>query len=504
MTILQDIYQLKPNNLVTLYELDLSPCIGRYGATTSDIYRWCDGVNELGNDIEWNGNTYTRYPIQTSGFDRQGNGTIPRPKLIAGNYGGIIGDLAREYNDIIGARLTRTRTFAKYLDSSNFPAKNSFVKSNDLTHSKWIKDNITVTQNSNIVPFAVGSKVNINGIIPSGYNFNNVVVVSSTPNSITISTTTTGSQIQAGTISGSGLTVATVSIDANGSSATIYFSPIASSSVVPNEPIFAITEVSNNGTHSIYSNNYSTYIAGSTYCKSVYIRPGLRSKLIIKFPGDMFATGVDRFAYIDLLNKSYFMPNTVKGNVIIEPLSYANGWFRVSASDTAEVSVSTYDTDFILYHNSEVYVGNNSQPAVLVSAPQISKGSLFPVEYHQEANTTIVTNPHADPNQYLDKEIWTIDRKANENSAFVEWELTAPYDLIGVKIPRRQCIQNVCSWKYRSAECGYTGNVYFNIKDEQVGSPSQDICGKRVTSCKLRFPNGQALPYGGFPSIGIY
>lgn len=504
MTILQDIYQLKPNNLVTLYELDLSPCIGRYGATTSDVYRWCDGVNDLGNDIEWGGNTYSRYPIQTSGFDKQGNGSIPRPKLIAGNYGGIIGDLARDYNDIIGAKLTRTRTFAKYLDAINFKPQNYFVKTNNIVDAKWLKTNISVIQSGNIIPFPIGSKVNLNGIIPSGYNFNNVVVVGATPNSITINTTTIGSQIQSGTITGSGYEVNTLAIEANGGSAIISFAPVASDTVINKEPVFSITETTDNGTHAIMNNKYTTYIADTTYCKSVYVRPGIRSKLIIKFPGDMFSSGEDRFAYIDLLNKNYFKPNTVTGKVIIEPLDYARGWFRVSASDIATVSVSTYDIDFYLFNEADSYIGDNSQPAILMTAPQISSGSDYATEYHQEPNDTITTNPYADPNQYLDKEKWTIDRKSNENSAFVEWELTAPYDLIGVKIPKRQCIQNVCSWKYRSAECGYTGGQYFNIKDESVGSASQDICGKRVSSCKLRFPGGQPLSYGGFPSIGIY
>lgn len=505
MTILQDIYQLKPNNLVTLYELDLSPCIGRYGATTQEKYYWCDGVNDLGNDIVWNGITYSRYPIQASGFDKQGNGSIPRPKLVAGNYGGIIGDLAREYNDIIGAKVTRIRTFAKYLDPINFEPQNYYTKSNDFSDSSWQKDNITVTKTSNIIPFPVGSKISIQNVIPSAYNFGNLVVTSCTTTSVTVSLTATVSQIQSGTISGSGYTVNTVEVSGTGSAATITFLPIDSDKVTESDSIYAITEANTNTKHSLNKLNYITYKANTTYCKSFYIRKGIRNQIKIGFPGYIYADGIARYAYIDLSTKGYFKSNTIKGNVQIEEVPNSRGWYRCSVADTAEVNVSALSDDLVLCHQGEeVYPGDSSNYAVLITSPQISTKSLFPVEYYAEVNNYLNTNPYADTTQYLDKEIWTIDRKSNENSVFVEWELTAPYDLMGVRIPRRQCIQNVCSWKYRSSECGYTGTAYFNIKDEQVGSPTQDLCGKRVSSCKLRFPGGQALPYGGFPSIGIY
>jgi len=112
-------------------------------------------------------------------------------------------------------------------------------------------------------------------------------------------------------------------------------------------------------------------------------------------------------------------------------------------------------------------------------------------------------NPYADSTQYLDKEIWIIDRKSSENSVFIEWELTAPYDLAGVKLPRRQCIQNICPWKYRSAECSYTGTAYFNSSDVSVTTITEDVCGKRLTSCKARFGEVAILPFGGFPGVGL-
>jgi lambda family phage minor tail protein L len=91
-----------------------------------------------------------------------------------------------------------------------------------------------------------------------------------------------------------------------------------------------------------------------------------------------------------------------------------------------------------------------------------------------------------DPTAECPREIYRIDRKANENREVIEFELAAAFDLAGVR-PGRQCVSNVCQWEYRGLQCGYTGNAYFNFNDEPVSSPAQDNCGKRLRSCELRF-----------------
>jgi len=64
-------------------------------------------------------------------------------------------------------------------------------------------------------------------------------------------------------------------------------------------------------------------------------------------------------------------------------------------------------------------------------------------------------------------------------------------------------VQNICPWRYRSSECGYTGTAYFNANDQSVTTLEQDVCGKRLSSCKLRFGEFAELPYGGFPASGL-
>ena len=109
----------------------------------------------------------------------------------------------------------------------------------------------------------------------------------------------------------------------------------------------------------------------------------------------------------------------------------------------------------------------------------------------------------ADPNVQFPQERWFIDRKASETRDAVSFELASKFDLAGQKIPRRQVVANVCQWKYRSSECSYTGSNYFDVNGNSVSTLAQDVCGKRVESCKLRFGNNGQLPFGSFPGAGL-
>ena len=109
----------------------------------------------------------------------------------------------------------------------------------------------------------------------------------------------------------------------------------------------------------------------------------------------------------------------------------------------------------------------------------------------------------ADPNAQFPQEVWFIDRKAAETRDFVTFELASKFDLAGQKIPKRQIIANICQWKYRSSECSYTGTDYYDVNGYEVSTEAQDVCGKRVASCKLRFGENAELPFGSFPGAGL-
>lgn len=125
------------------------------------------------------------------------------------------------------------------------------------------------------------------------------------------------------------------------------------------------------------------------------------------------------------------------------------------------------------------------------------------MKYLDAANFPGGVNPTADPNQYIERDVWYVARRASENRVSIDYELAASFDLTGKKLPGRQIIQNVCTSQYRSSECGYSGGAKALASDVPTTNINLDRCGKRLSSCKLRFGENNPLPFGGFPGAGL-
>lgn len=112
--------------------------------------------------------------------------------------------------------------------------------------------------------------------------------------------------------------------------------------------------------------------------------------------------------------------------------------------------------------------------------------------------------PEADPDEQFPPDIWYVEQRLAEVPEYVEFELTSALNFDGVEVPGRQIIQNYCPWRYRSADCGYTGPPVADKWDIITTDASRDDCGKRVQSCKLRdHQRDGELPFGGFPAAGL-
>lgn len=149
--------------------------------------------------------------------------------------------------------------------------------------------------------------------------------------------------------------------------------------------------------------------------------------------------------------------------------------------------------------------------ALLLSLPNGLDGAKFTrirtlARYIDAANFPGGVNPYGtpDPTAEFPREIYYIDRKSTETRDVVEFELASSFDLAGVRAPKRQCIGNICQWEYRSTECGYTGGSYFNENDQAVPTLAADVCGKKLSSCRVRFGSTAELPFGSMPGIGTF
>ena len=82
-------------------------------------------------------------------------------------------------------------------------------------------------------------------------------------------------------------------------------------------------------------------------------------------------------------------------------------------------------------------------------------------------------SPQADTLQEFQIDIFYIERKTQETALSITWQLSSILDLEGVRLPRRVITQNLCLWKYRSSECGYTGAPVFNSRDQTISTDGQ-------------------------------
>ena len=140
-----------------------------------------------------------------------------------------------------------------------------------------------------------------------------------------------------------------------------------------------------------------------------------------------------------------------------------------------------------------------------VVSPLVTQGGNLITTQSGDILATTLGNPYGtpDPTALFPIEVYYVDRKSTESRSLVEFELASAFDLAGVRAPKRQCISR-CQWVYRSAECGYTGTDYFDANDNPVVNTSEDVCGKKQSSCEARFGENNELPFGGYPGIGTF
>lgn len=132
-------FSLEPSSIVQMFEIDLTDLLidagiyetnidssNNYERERRSVFRFHNSIHLTLSDIVWQGNRYVALPIQVEGYEVGGSGALPKPKLtIATEEEGkkslsILKCQIGLLGDIIGAKVTRVRTFVKYLDKINF------------------------------------------------------------------------------------------------------------------------------------------------------------------------------------------------------------------------------------------------------------------------------------------------------------------------------------------------------------------------------------------------
>jgi lambda family phage minor tail protein L len=114
-----DLQEINPGAVIELFKLELSNDI--HGTNTTYLFHAGSNLNANGG-LVWNGETYLRFPVEADGFEYSGTGQLPRPTIRIANLNGTITALLLTLpNGLEGAKVTRIRTLARYLDAANFP-----------------------------------------------------------------------------------------------------------------------------------------------------------------------------------------------------------------------------------------------------------------------------------------------------------------------------------------------------------------------------------------------
>lgn len=156
--ITNEVQKLYTSPLIDLFVLDLTP-IG-----VLDVFRF-HSMNTNGNtSIWWQGEEYLPFPLEAEGFEKSGNGQLPRPTIRVANVVGLISTLVQQMDDLVGAKVIRKRTFSKFLDPANFGGTNPDADDAAMFEDEvWFVDRKS-HESKNVVEFELAVPWDLEGV----------------------------------------------------------------------------------------------------------------------------------------------------------------------------------------------------------------------------------------------------------------------------------------------------------------------------------------------------
>lgn len=164
---------------------------------------------------------------------------------------------------------------------------------------------------------------------------------------------------------------------------------------------------------------------------------------------------------------------------------------------TNDLHFAGYDQDVtfdgILYSRFPItheFVGENNQGQIDQVKVRLANVSRLIQSYLEEYDLRgkkvtirmVWADQLNDPDAHIDDVFYIDSYTADQQN--VEFTLTGKFDVLGLDLPARRYARNYCSWKFKSAECGYAGG--------------ETTCGRTQQRCKEL---GNYQRFGGFPSV---
>lgn len=117
--ITQAVQSPAPGEYVAMFSLDTTSLGG-------PVMNFCQAaVNQSG--VTYRGVYYVPVDIDATGFEYNGSGGLPTPKIKLANTNQVFQQIVNTYGDLVGCPVSRIRTFAQFLDDGLQPDTGAFI-----------------------------------------------------------------------------------------------------------------------------------------------------------------------------------------------------------------------------------------------------------------------------------------------------------------------------------------------------------------------------------------
>ncbi len=175
-------FSLEPTSLIHLFEIDVADISFARGvighnevsAQTNTVFRFHNNIKLTHSSIFWQGKEFIAAPIQAEGFEITSKGVLPTPKLSISvseesvPYLNILKERISQVGDLVGAKVTRIRTFAKFLDKENFYNTTTPPGFNPNPNQEFPRDIFYIDrkslENKNVIELELASILDVEGI----------------------------------------------------------------------------------------------------------------------------------------------------------------------------------------------------------------------------------------------------------------------------------------------------------------------------------------------------
>ena len=500
--------------------------------------------------IRYQGQTYLPLPIEASGFEYKGDGSLPRPTIRIANLRSEITGLLLSINqvtpgnDLNGAKVTRIRTLSRFLDSDNWENNvNPYGNPDDSANAQLPQEvyyiDRKVIENRDFVEFELSSALDLTNLkTPRRLAMQNLcqweykskecgysgadeftvggtqVTVVAAPNFTYSSNNTLGSSSSLNSADGDELVSSNgwykLTIDSTGRANLLRKDGVTvwqtANGPGPNENGYEL-RLNSDGNLVVYNKDLARddYENGSVIWVSNSFRLGSLTAL-----NRLTLDGLDQW-WPDDVNKGR---------------SGAFTWELVGSSPTAAGQTTTatknfVDTDPLSGDSRSVNITFNLTSLGLGANRYFSNNSgytgfswnqidsitinsftgLWRHKYDYIAKLTLSSN-----NPFRDNH--PTEGTLTEAGAYYTIESTNWRDSMRLVLQDTGRLEIEKTDSSFTTWIGYSGSSTEPKVTTETNTPSVTVsgqCGKRVSDCRLRFPNGDAsggLPFGSFPALG--